>query len=147
MKTITFAIFGFFLAVAITQILASFYLWIDAAYFLHNFMGCVGIVLLVAYLLISFFKKFNMVKTIKLFLDKASGAFIMALLLNSFFMLCGINGVFSQYYSQLHRVIYLNNNGKEFSLVVYDKQKAKDVAEKLKSNDVDIKELGSLKAN
>ena len=35
----------------------------------------------------------------------------------------------------------------DFSLVVYDKQKAKDVAEKLKSNDIDIKELGSLKAN
>jgi len=34
-----------------------------------------------------------------------------------------------------------------YSLVVYDKQKAKDVAEKLKSNDIDIKELGSLKAN
>lgn len=147
MKTITFAIFGFFLAVAITQILASFYLWIDTAYFLHNFMGCVGITLLAAYCLIGFFRKFNIIKTLKLFLDKASGAFIMALLLNSFFMLCGINGVFSQYYSQLHRVIYVKDGGKEFSLVVRDKQKAKDVAEKLKSNDVDIKELGSLKAN
>ena len=72
----------------------------------------------------------------------------MALILNSFFMLCGVNGFFSQYYySQLHKVIYVKDNGKEFSLVVYDKQKAKDVAEKLKSSDVDIKELGSLKAN
>lgn len=147
MKTITFAIFGFFLAVAITQILASFYLWIDTAYFLHNFMGCVGITLLAAYCLIGFFRKFNIIKTLKLFLDKASGAFIMALILNSFFMLCGVNGFFSQYYSQLHRVIYVKNGGKEFSLVVYDKQKAKDVAEKLRSGDVDIKELGSLKAN
>ena len=148
MKITTIAIFGFFLAVAITQILASFYLWIDIAYFLHNFMGCVGITLLAAYFLISFFKKFNIAKTIKLFLDKASGAFIMALILNSFFMLCGVNGFFSQYYySQLHKVIYVKDNGKEFSLVVYDKQKAKDVAEKLKSSDADIKELGSLKAN
>ena len=147
MKTITFAIFGFFLAVAITQILASFYLWIDAAYFLHYFMGCVGLSLLAAYCLIGFFQKFNIVKTIKLFLDKASGAFVMALILNSFFMLCGINGVFSQYYSQLHRVIYVKDGGKEFSLVVYDKQKARDTAEKLRSGDVDIKELGSLKAN
>ena len=147
MKTITFAIFGFFLMVAITQILASFYLWIDAAYFLHNFMGCVGITLLAAYFLISFFKKFNIAKTIKFFLDKASGAFIMALVLNGFFMLCGVNGFFSQYYSQLHRVIYVKDGGKELSFVVYDKQKAKDVAEKLKSSDVDIKELGSFKAN
>lgn len=138
MKTITFAIFGFFLVVAITQILASFYLWIDAAYFLHNFMGCVGITLLVAYCLIGFFRKFNIIKTLKLFLDKASGAFVMALLLNSFFMLCGVNGLFSQYYSQLHRAIYLNNNGKEFSVAVYDKQKAKDVAKKLKAGDINI---------
>ncbi|WP_219811236.1 hypothetical protein, partial [Campylobacter concisus] len=108
---------------------------------------CVGLSLLAAYFLISFFKKFNMAKTIKLFLDKASGAFIMALVLNGFFMLCGVNGFFSQYYSQLHRVIYVKDGGKEFSLVVYDKQKAKDVAEKLKSSDVDIKELGSFKAN
>lgn len=147
MKITTIAIFGFFLAVAITQILASFYLWIDAAYFLHYFMGGVGITLLAAYFLIGFFQKFNIVKTIKLFLDKASGAFVMALILNSFFMLCGINGVFSQYYSQLHRVIYVKDGDKEFSLVIYDKQKAKDVAEKLKSGDVDIKELGSFKAN
>lgn len=138
MKTITFAIFGFFLAVAITQILASFYLWIDAAYFLHYFMGCVGLSLLAAYCLIGFFQKFNIVKTIKLFLDKASGAFVMALILNSFFMLCGINGVFSQYYSQLHRVIYIKDGGKEFSLVVYDKQKARDTAEKLKAGKVKL---------
>lgn len=138
MKITTFAIFGFFLAVAITQILASFYLWIDAAYFLHNFMGCVGITLLAAYCLIGFFRKFNIIKTLKLFLDKASGAFVMALLLNSFFMLCGVNGLFSQYYSQLHRAIYLNNNGKEFSVAVYDKQKAKDVAKKLKAGDINI---------
>jgi hypothetical protein len=138
LKTITFAIFGFFLMVAITQILASFYLWIDAAYFLHNFMGCVGITLLVAYCLIGFFRKFNIVKTFKLFLDKASGAFIMALILNSFFMLCGVNGFFSQYYSQLHRVIYVKDGGKELSFVVYDKQKAKDVAEKLKAGDINI---------
>lgn len=71
----------------------------------------------------------------------------MALVLNGFFMLCGVNGVFPQYYSQLHRVIYVKDGGKDFSLVVYEKQKAKDVAEKLKSSDVDIKELGSLKAN
>ena len=58
-----------------------------------------------------------------------------------------LNGFFSQYYSQLHRVIYVKDGGKDFSLVVYEKQKAKDVAEKLKSSDVDIKELGSLKAN
>lgn len=147
MKITTIAIFGFFVIIAVTQILASFYLWIDTAYFLHYFMGCVGLSLLAAYFLISFFKKFNMARTIKLFLDKASGAFIMALVLNGFFMLCGVNGFFSQYYSQLHRVIYVKDNGKEFSLVVYDKQKAKDVAEKLKSSDVDIKELGSLKAN
>lgn len=146
MKTITFAIFGFFLAVAITQILASFYLWIDTAYFLYNFMGFVGITLLVIYPLISSFKKFN-TASIRLFMDKASGAFIMALVLNGFFMLCGVNGFFSQYYSQLHRVIYVKDGGKEFSLVVYEKQKAKDVAEKLKSNDIDIKELGSFKAN
>lgn len=147
MKITTIAIFGFFLAVAITQILASFYLWIDTACFLHYFMGSVGLSLLAAYFLISFFKKFNIAKTIKLFLDKASGAFIMALILNGFFMLCGVNGVFPQYYSQLHRVIYVKDGGKELSFVVYDKQKAKDVAEKLKSNDIDIKELGSLKAN
>ena len=71
----------------------------------------------------------------------------MTLVLNGFFMLCGVNGVFPQYYSQLHRVIYVKDGGKELSFVVYDKQKAKDVAEKLKSSDVDIKELGSLKAN
>jgi len=110
-------------------------------------MGSVGLSLLAAYFLISFFKKFNMAKTIKLFLDKASGAFIMTLVINGFFTLCGVNGFFSQYYSQLHRVIYVKDGGKEFSFVVYDKQKAKDVAEKLKSSDVDIKELGSLKAN
>lgn len=147
MKITTLAIFGFFVIIAITQILASFYLWIDTAYFLHYFMGSVGFPLLAAYFLIGFFQKFNIVKTIKLFLDKASGAFMMALILNGFFMLCGVNGFFSQYYSQLHRVIYVKDDGKEFSLVVYDKQKAKDVAEKLKSNDIDIKELGSLKAN
>ncbi len=147
LKITTIAIFGFFVIIAITQILASFYLWIDIAYFLHNFMGCVGITLLAAYFLISFFKKFNMAKTIKLFLDKASGAFIMTLVINGFFTLCGVNGFFSQYYSQLHRVIYVKDGGKEFSFVVYDKQKAKDVAEKLKSSDVDIKELGSFKAN
>lgn len=147
MKITTLAIFGFFVIIAITQILASFYLWIDTAYFLHYFMGSVGLSLLAAYCLIGFFRKFNIIKTIKLFLGKASGAFIMALILNSFFMLCGVNGFFSQYYSQLHRVIYVKDDGKEFSLVVYDKQKAKDVAEKLKSNDIDIKELGSLKAN
>ena len=138
MKITTIAIFGFFVIIAIAQILASFYLWIDTAYYLHNFMGCVGITLLAAYCLIGFFRKFNIIKTLKLFLDKASGAFIMALLLNSFFMLCGVNGLFSQYYSQLHRVIYLNNNGKEFSIAVYDKQKAKDVAEKLKAGDINI---------
>lgn len=60
----------------------------------------------------------------------------MALILNSFFMLCGVNGFFSQYYSQLHRVIYVKDGGKEF--VVYDKQKAKDVAEKLKAGDINI---------
>ena len=144
MKITTIAIFGFFLAVAITQILASFYLWIDIAYFLHNFMGCVGITLLVIYPLISSFKKFN-TASIRLFMDKASGAFVMALLLNSFFMLCGVNGLFSQYYSQLHRVIYLNNNGKEFSVAVYDKQKAKDVAKKLKAGDANIEEIVSLR--
>lgn len=144
MKITTLAIFGFFLAVAITQILASFYLWIDIAYFLYNFMGCVGITLLVIYPLISSFKKFN-TASIRLFMDKASGAFVMALLLNSFFMLCGVNGLFSQYYSQLHRVIYLNNNGKEFSVAVYDKQKAKNVAKKLKVGDVNIEEIGSLR--
>ena len=78
-------------------------------------------------------------------MDKASGAFVMALLLNSFFMLCGVNGLFSQYYSQLHRVIYLNNNGKEFSVAVYDKQKAKDVAKKLKAGDANIEEIVSLR--
>ncbi len=136
MKITTFTVFGFFLAVAIIQILASFYLWIDAAYFLHNFMGYVGIALLVAYCLIGFFRKFNIIKTLKLFLDKVFGAFIMALILNSFFMLCGVNGFFSQYYSQLHRVIYVKDGGKEF--VVYDKQKAKDVAEKLKAGEINI---------
>lgn len=141
MKITTIAIFGFFVIIAITQILASFYLWIDAAYFLHYFMGGVGITLLAAYFLIGFFQKFNIVKTIKLFLDKASGAFVMALLLNSFFMLCGVNGLFSQYYSQLHRVIYLNNNGKEFSVAVYDKQKAKNVAKKLKVGDINIRQI------
>ena len=144
MKITTIAIFGFFLAVAITQILASFYLWIDTAYYLYNFMGCVGITLLVIYPLISSFKKFN-TASIRLFMDKASGAFVMALLLNSFFMLCGVNGLFSQYYSQLHRVIYLNNNGKECSVAVYDKQKAKDVAKKLKAGSVNIEEIGSLR--
>lgn len=144
MKITTIAIFGFFLVVAITQILASFYLWIDTAYYLYNFMGCVGITLLVIYPLISSFKKFN-TDSIRLFMDKASGAFVMALLLNSFFMLCGVNGLFSQYYSQLHRVIYLNNNGKEFSVAVYDKQKAKDVAKKLKAGSVNIEEIGSLR--
>ena len=144
MKITTIAIFGFFLAVAITQILASFYLWIDTAYYLYNFMGCVGITLLVIYPLISSFKKFN-TASIRLFMDKASGAFVMALLLNSFFMLCGVNGLFSQYYSQLHRVIYLNNNGKEFSVAVYDKQNAKDVAKKLKAGSVNIEEIGSLR--
>lgn len=141
LKITTIAIFGFFVIIAITQILASFYLWIDIAYFLHNFMGCVGITLLAAYFLISFFKKFNIAKTIKLFLDKASGAFIMALVLNGFFMLCGVNGFFSQYYSQLHRVIYVKDGGKDFSLVVYEKQKAKDVAEKLKAGDINIRQI------
>ena len=136
MKITTLAIFGFFVIIAITQILASFYLWIDTAYFLHNFMGGVGITLLAAYCLIGFFRKFSIIKTLKLFLDKTSGAFIMALILNSFFMLCGVNGFFSQYYSQLHRVIYVKDGGKEF--VVYDKQKAKDVAEKLKAGDINI---------
>lgn len=137
MKITTLAIFGFFVIIAITQILASFYLWIDVAYFLHNFMGFVGITLFVIYPLTSSFKKLK-TASIRLFMGKVSGAFVVALILNSFFMLCGVNGLFSQYYSQLHRVIYLNNNGKEFSVAVYDKQKAKDVAEKLKAGKVKL---------
>ena len=62
----------------------------------------------------------------------------MVLVLNGFFTLCGVNGFFSQYYSQLHRVIYVKDGGKELSFVVYDKQKAKDVAKKLKAGDINI---------
>lgn len=96
MKITTLAIFGFFLAVAIVQIVASLCLWIDTAYLLSAFMNYTLMAILVIGLISYAFKSWN---KFGLFINDLAGAIFVSLLFMAIFSILGVNDTFKFYYS------------------------------------------------
>ena len=129
MKITTLAIFGFFLAVAIVQIVASLCLWIDTAYLLSAFMNYTLMAILVIGLISYAFKSWN---KFGLFINDLAGAIFVSLLFMAIFSILGVNDTFKFYYSAPHKKIYVKNN---MDFNARDKDRAKIIAERLKNGD------------
>lgn len=129
MKITTLAIFGFFLAVAIVQIVASLCLWIDTAYLISAFMNYAFIAILVAGLISYTFKSWN---KFRLFINDLAGAIFVSLLFMAIFSILGVNDTFKFYYSAPHKTIYVKN---DMNFNARDKDRAKIIAERLKNGD------------
>lgn len=138
MKITTLAIFGFFLAVAIVQIVASLCLWIDMAYLLSAFMNYAFIAILVIGL-ISYISK-SWIK-FKLFMNDLAGAIFVSFLFMVFVSILGTNDTFKFYYSAPNETIYVKNN---MDFNARDKDRAKIIAERLKNGDTPDKILEDL---
>lgn len=129
MKITTLAIFGFFLAVAIVQIVASLCLWIDTAYLISAFMNYTLMAILVIGLISYTFKSWN---KFRLFINDLAGAIFVSLLFMAIFSILGVNDTFKFYYSAPHKTIYVKNN---MVFNARDKDRAKIIAERLKNGD------------
>lgn len=129
MKITTLAIFGFFLAVAIVQIVASLCLWIDTTYLLSAFMNYAFIAILVVGLISYAFKSWN---KFRLFMNDLAGAIFVSFLFMAIFSILGTNNTFNFYYSAPNETIYVKNN---MDFNARDKDRAKIIAERLKNGD------------
>lgn len=129
MKITTLAIFGFFLAVAIVQIVASLCLWIDTAYLLSAFMNYAFIAILVAGLISYAFKSWN---KFRLFINDLAGAIFVSLLFMAFVSILGTNNTFKFYYYAPNETIYVKN---DMDFNARDKDRAKMIVERLKNGD------------
>ena len=129
MKKNTLAIFGFFLVVAIVQIVASLCLWIDTAYTLSAFMNYAFIAILVVGLISYASKSWS---KFRLFMNDLAGAIFVPLLFMGFFMILGVNDTFKFYDSAPHQTIYLKDN---IDFNARDKDRAKMIAKRLKNGD------------
>lgn len=138
MKITTLAIFGFFLAVAIAQIVASLCLWIDTAYLSSAFMGYAFIAILVVGLTSYAFKSWN---KFRLFINDLAGAIFVSLLFMAIFSILGVNDTFKFYYSAPNETIYVKN---DMDFNARDKDRAKMIVERLKNGDTPDKILEDL---
>ena len=129
MKITTLAIFGFFLAVAIVQIVASLCLWIDTAYLLSAFMNYAFIAILVVGLISYASKSWS---KFRLFMNDLTGAIFVSFLFMAIFSILGVNDTFKFYYSAPHKTIYVKN---DMDFNARDKDRAKIIAERLKNGD------------
>lgn len=132
----------FFFIVAIVQIVASLYLWIDTAYILSAFMNYTFIAILVVGLISYASKSWS---KFRLFMNDLTGAIFVSLLFMGFFMILGINNTFKFYYSAPHQTIYLKDN---IDFNARDKDRAKMIAKRLKNGDTPdeiLKGLGEQK--
>ena len=129
MKITTLAIFGFFLAVAIVQIVASLCLWIDTAYLISTFINYAFIAILIVGLISYAFKSWN---KFRLFINDLAGAIFVSLLFMAIFSILGVNDTFRYYYSAPNETIYVKNN---MDFNARDKDRAKMIVERLKNGD------------
>ena len=129
MKITTLAIFGFFLAVAIVQIVASLCLWIDTAYLISTFINYAFIAILIVGLISYAFKSWN---KFRLFINDLAGAIFVSLLFMAIFSILGVNDTFKFYYSAPHKTIYVKN---DMDFNARDKNRAKMIVERLKNGD------------
>lgn len=139
MKITTLAIFGFFLAVAIVQIVASLCLWIDTAYTLSAFMNYAFIAILVVGLISYASKSWS---KFRLFINDLAGAIFVSLLFMAIFSILGVNDTFKFYYSAPHKTIYVTN---DMDFNARDKDRAKMIAERLKNGDTPDEILKDIK--
>lgn len=127
----------FFFIVAIVQIVASLYLWIDTAYLLSAFMNYAFIAILVVGLISYASKSWS---KFRLFMNDLTGAIFVSFLFMIFVSILGANNTFKFYYSAPHQTIYVKN----MDFNVRDKDRAKMIAERLKNGDTPDKILEDL---
>ncbi len=138
MKITTLAIFGFFLAVAIVQIVASLCLWIDTAYLLSAFMNYTLMAILVIGLISYAFKSWS---KFRLFINDLAGAIFVSFLFMAIFSILGTNNTFKFYYYAPNETIYVKN---DIDFNARDKDRAKMIVERLKNGDTPDKILEDL---